>query len=251
MCDRCAHVLQGAAAPAVPGGQRGDRQSLLDESCNVLHCLGNEGAVSVFLSVRLVSFPFLLPVPHLVHFQLPAGCGFRRGRLPFDEIGFSHRRVERAGPPTSHRLVRGYFRFFGLTGSCVVMVAAPHGFGRVVRCKQAGREWWGCWVTEVEPLCNSSNNFLSLLQQRANQRVPLVCGRPWGGATGRLCHGEILQNSQGLGDGTLRLFGVAGTELIHLRGVGRTIEGRIQPLSCFACWKRGRGVRAGRRGGVS
>lgn len=167
-------VVQWAAAPAVSGGQRGDRQSLLDESSNVLHCLGDQGAVSppllvflllfLFLSLPL-SIPILLSVSFLSHFQLPTGCRFRGGALPFAERSVSYGGIEGARPHTSHRFVGRYLRLFGLTGSYVVMVTAPHGFGRVVRGKKAGREWRRCGVTEVEPLCDTGDNFLSFLQQ--------------------------------------------------------------------------------------
>ncbi len=211
MCDCCCvRVVKGAAAPAVPGGQRGDRQSLLDESSNVLYCLGDQGAVSPPLLVFLLLFlSLLLSVPHLLsvsclsHFQLPAGCRFRGGALPFAERSVSHGRVEGALPHTSHGLIRRYLGLFGLTGSYVVMVTAPHGFGRVVRSKKAGGEWRCCGVAEVEPLCDAGYNFLSLLQQGANQGVCLGCSWPRGGAAGRLCQGEILKSSQWLRDGPL------------------------------------------------
>lgn len=211
MCDRCCvRVVQGAAAPAVPGGQRGDRQSLLDKSSNVLYCLGDQGAVSTPLFVLLLLFlslplsiPRLLPASCLSQFQLPAGCRFRGGALPFDKRSISHRCVEGALPHTSHGLIGRYLGLFGLTGSYVVMVTAPHGFGRVVRSKKAGREWRCCGVAEVEPLCDAGYNFLSLMQQGANQGVCLGCSRPWGGAAGRLCQGEILKSSQWLRDGPL------------------------------------------------
>lgn len=83
VCDcRCVCVMQRAAAPAVPGGQRGHSQSLLDESGNVMYCLGNQGAVPrplfFFLLFSLPpSIPLLLYVSCLSHFQLPAGCRLR------------------------------------------------------------------------------------------------------------------------------------------------------------------------------
>lgn len=100
VCDRgCVHVVQRAAAPAVPGGQRWDRQPLLDEPGNVLHCLGDEGAVSIpFLLLQsgplLLSIPLLLSVSHLGHPQLPAGGRFRGRAFSFGK-SFSHRCVER------------------------------------------------------------------------------------------------------------------------------------------------------------
>lgn len=103
----------------------------------------------------------------------------------------------------SHRLIGRYLRLFGLTGSYIIMVTAPHGFGRVVRSKKAGRKWGCCGVTKVEPLCNTGNNFLSLLQQGTNQWVCLRCSRPRGGAAGWLGNGKILKSSQRLGECTL------------------------------------------------
>lgn len=50
----CVSMVQRAAASAVPGGQRGDRQSLLDEPSNVLNCLGNQRAVCIPLPVFLL-----------------------------------------------------------------------------------------------------------------------------------------------------------------------------------------------------
>lgn len=211
VCDCCCVcVVQRAATPAVSGGQRGDRQSLLDESSNVLYCLGDQGAVSPPLPVFLLLFlalplsvPLLLCVSRLSHLQLPAGCRFRGRALPFAERSVSHRCVEGAGPHTSHRLIGWYLGLFGLTGSYVIMVTAPHGFGRVVRSKKAGREWRCCGVAEVEPLCDAGDNFLSLLQQGANQGVCLGCSGPWGGTAGWLCKGEIFKSSQWLRDGSL------------------------------------------------
>lgn len=209
VCDcRCVRLVQRAAAPPVPRGQRGDRQSLLDESSNVLYCLGDQGAVSPSLLVFLLLFlslpiPLLLSVSCLSHFQLPAGCRFRGGALLFAERSVSHGCVEGAGPHTSHRLIGRYLWLFGLTGSYVVMVTAPHGFGWVVRRKKAGGEWRCCGVAEVEPLCDAGNNFLSLLQQGANQGVCLGCSRPRGGAAGWLSQGEMFESSQWLRDGPL------------------------------------------------
>lgn len=101
VCDcGCVHLVQRAAASAVPRGQRWDRQPLLDEPGNVLHCLCNEGAVSVpFLLLfqsgpLLLSISLLLSVSRLCHLQLPAGCWFRGQAFSFGKC-FSHRCVER------------------------------------------------------------------------------------------------------------------------------------------------------------
>lgn len=198
MCD-CGRVdvVQRAGAPAVPGGQRWDRQPLLNEPGDVLHCLGDEGAVPVLLpvSVRQVSVPLLCFVDCLRHSQLPAGGGFRGGAFPFDKTGVRHRGAEQGRLHTPHRLIGEHLGFFGLTGSFVVMVIAPHGFVRVVGGKQAGGKWGSRRVAEVEPLCNSSYNFLSLLQQAANQGIRFISRRSWRGAPRRLGHGEILETS--------------------------------------------------------
>lgn len=167
---RGVRVVQRAAAPAVSGGQRGDGQSLLDESGDVLYCLGDQGTVPPPLLVLLrlprpLPVPVLLPVARLSQFQLPTGRGFRGGALPFAEGSVGHGCVERAGPHASHRFVGWYLGLFGLTGSYVVVVTAPHGFGRVVGCEKAWRQRRRCGVAEVKPLCDAGDNFLSLLQQ--------------------------------------------------------------------------------------
>lgn len=168
----CVRVVQRAAAPAVSGGQRGDGQPLLDEPSDVLHRLGDQGTVSppllVSLPLRLplpLSIPVLLSVACLGQLQFPTGCRFGGGALPFAEGSVSYGRVERAGPHAPHRFIGWYLGLFGLAGSYVVMVTAPHGFGRVVGCKKAWRERWCCGVAEVKPLCDTGDNFLSFLQQ--------------------------------------------------------------------------------------
>lgn len=52
---------------------------------------------------------------------------------------------------------------------------------------------------------------------------------------GGLCQGEIFKSSQWLGDGPLCLLCAVGAraEILHLRGVGRAVESRVQPLPCF------------------
>lgn len=144
----------------------------------------------------------------------------------------------------SNKLVGRALRLFGLPGSNVVIVAAPRGFGRVIGGKQARWERWCSWITEVKPLRDAGNHFLSLLQQGAYQRVCLSRSWPRGGAAGRLGHGQIFKSSEGIRDGTCRLFSKVGTRTIvlDLCWVRNTIEGRVQPLSCFSCWKRGGGV---------
>lgn len=141
MCDCCrVHLVQWAAAPAMSGGQRRDRESLLDESSNVLYCLGNQRAVSppliIFLLFSLslfLSIPILLAFSCLSHFQFPTGCRFRGGALLFAKRSISYGCIEGAWPYTSYRFIGWYLRIFGLTGSYVIMVTTPHGFGRVVR----------------------------------------------------------------------------------------------------------------------
>lgn len=139
VCDCCCvRVVQKAAAAAGPRGQRRDGQSLLDESSDVLHCLRDQGAFALPVLFLLLLLLFLiLCVTRLGHSQLPACCRFRGGALPFAKRGVGHGRVEVAGPHTSHGLVGRYLRLFGLTGSYVVGVTAPHGFGGVVRSEKA------------------------------------------------------------------------------------------------------------------
>lgn len=59
VCDcRRVCVVQRAAAPAVCGGERGGRQSLLDKSGDVLDCLCDQRALSVpFLFFVTLPFP--------------------------------------------------------------------------------------------------------------------------------------------------------------------------------------------------
>lgn len=220
-CGRVHMVVQWASAAAVPGGQRRDGQPLLDEPGDVLHRLGNERAVPIVLLISVRHFP--VPLLCLCHPQFPAGGGFRGGALPLDKARcLCHRGAKRRGLSASHRLVRARLKFFGLTGGFVVVVAAPHGFVRAVGAEQAWGKWRCRRVAEVEPLCDSSYDFLSLLQQGANEGIGFASGRPRGGAPGQLSHGQVLESSQRLWDGSLGLVGVAGATgvVVHRGGVG-------------------------------
>lgn len=203
MCDGCCVCVVHRAAAAY-GGEGGDRQSLLDQSADVLYCLGDQGALSLpFLLCLTWPHPLsatTITISFLHHFQLSAGCGFRGAALPLAEGRVSYGGTS---PLTASRLIGGRLRLFGLTGSNIVMVTAPRDFGRAVRIEKAKRERGCCGITKVKPLCDSGDNFLSLLQQRANQRVCLSCSRPWGGTAGRLCQGDIFKSPQRFRDGPL------------------------------------------------
>lgn len=141
----------------------------------------------------------------------------------------------------SNKLIGRGLRLFGLTGSNVVIIAAPRGFGRVVGGKQAGWEWWCGWIAEVKPLRDAGDHFLPLLQQGAYQRVCLSSSRPGGGAARRFGHRQILKSSKGVRDRSRRLVSIVGTRTIvlDLCWIRNTIEGRIQPFACFTRRKRG------------
>lgn len=136
-------VVHRAAAAAVCGGQGGDRQSLLDESSDVLNCLCDQRALSVPVLFDLAlprPFPAHLAVPPLHQPQLSAGRGLRGAALPLIKGGVSCRRPR---PLAAPRLMGGRLTLFGLTGRHVVMVTAPRDFGRAVRTEKAKREG-GC-----------------------------------------------------------------------------------------------------------
>lgn len=199
MCNGCCVcVVHRAAAPAVHGRQGGGRQSLLDQSGDVLYCLGEQRALSIPFLLRLTApqpSAAHLAISFLHHLELSAGWGF-----PLSKARLSYGCTL---PLTAPRLIGGRLRLFGLTGGNIVMVTAPRDFGRAVRIEKAKRERGCCGVTKVKPLCDPGDNFLSLLQQRANQRVCLSGCRPWGGTAGRLCQGDIFKSPQRFRDGPL------------------------------------------------
>lgn len=221
-------------------GQRGDRQSVLNQSGNVLNSMGQETTVSLSLSVSQclsvslclqvsqclpdsVSVSQCLSISVLWESQSAAGNRFWGQRLPDNSRCIANGRVERGGRGVLSR--RSSLWLFGLAERGVVKVTATdRSLGGGVGGEEGRGEMGGGRVAEVEALSDSGDDFLSLLEQRANQRIGLR-GGSGGGAPRGLCQRISLKGLEGFGATPLGALGPVDGLPIILGGVCDVIGG--------------------------